>query len=188
VIDLRRVAEGSVDMPRTSTISSPHCAGYTLVEMLIVVTMLGLAAAMVIPSISSASSLRVQGALRSIVADITVAQSDAVAFQRQKALVFRFGSDNGRYIVAEVNGNSVDTATGILEDRQLNIESMGFTRVTATTFTNNTLVFDELGGPVTTPGSTTPLATRTITLNGSGQNWRITVEAYTGRVTISQLP
>lgn len=163
-------------------------AGYTLVEMLIVVTMLGLAAAMVIPSISSASSLRVQGALRSIVADITVAQSDAVAFQRQRALVFRYGSDNGRYIMAEVNGSSVDTATGILEDRQMNVETMGFTQVTSTTLTNNTLVFDELGGPVSGPGSTTASPSRVINLSGSNQNWRITVEAYTGRVTITQLP
>jgi prepilin-type N-terminal cleavage/methylation domain-containing protein len=174
--------------PSTVCPTRKHRAGYTLVEMLIVVTMLGLAAAMVIPSIASASSLRVQGALRSIVADITVAQSDAVAFQRQKALVFRFGANNGRYVVAEVNGSAVDTATGILEDRQLNLESMGFTQVTSTTLTNNTLVFDELGGPVTLPGGTTPSPSRVINLNGSNQNWRINIEAYTGRVTISQLP
>ncbi|HLP85886.1 MAG TPA: prepilin-type N-terminal cleavage/methylation domain-containing protein [Phycisphaerales bacterium] len=164
-------------------------AGYTLVEMLIVVTMLGLAAAMVIPSISSASSLRVQGALRSIVADITVAQSDAVAFQRQRALVFRYGGDAGRYVMAEVNGSTIDTTTGILEDRQLNVETMGFTRVTNTfNAGTNAIVFDELGGPVTAAGSTTPASTTNINLTGSNQNWRITVEAYTGRVTITQLP
>ena len=169
--------------------SRVHRAGYTLVEMLIVVTMLGLAAAMVIPSIASATSLRVQGALRTIVADITVAQSDAVAFQRQRAIVFRFDGDNGRYVVAEVNGSTIDTTTGILEDRQLNVETLGFTTVTSSFNSGtNTIIFDELGGPVSAAGGTTPAGTTDIDLRGSNSNWRITIEAYTGRVTITELP
>ncbi|MBX3362550.1 MAG: type II secretion system protein [Phycisphaeraceae bacterium] len=47
---------------------------YTLIEVLVVVTVLGIAAALVIPEMSSAHSLRVQASVRTIVSDITFAQ------------------------------------------------------------------------------------------------------------------
>ncbi|MFN9974149.1 MAG: Tfp pilus assembly protein FimT/FimU, partial [Phycisphaerae bacterium] len=53
--------------------------GYTLVEVLIVVTVLGIAGAVAAPAFSQTGVLRVQAALRSIVADISEAQSDALA-------------------------------------------------------------------------------------------------------------
>jgi prepilin-type N-terminal cleavage/methylation domain-containing protein len=52
---------------------------YTLVEMLITVVILAIAAALVIPSMGQTGVLRVQGALRMVVSDLTTAQSDAVA-------------------------------------------------------------------------------------------------------------
>ncbi|HYF13500.1 MAG TPA: prepilin-type N-terminal cleavage/methylation domain-containing protein [Phycisphaerales bacterium] len=161
--------------------------GYTLVEMLIVVVILGISAAMVIPSMAEASSLRVQGVLRLIVADITTAQSDAIAFQSQRAIVFRFNNSPTQYVTAEVSGNAVDATTGLITRRSFGGDQYGNSQITSTTFTNNTLVFDELGGPVATPGSDTPAPSNSITVTGSGQTWRIHVEAYTGRVTIQRL-
>lgn len=164
---------------------------YTLVEMLIVVVMMGLAAAIVIPSLASANTLKVQGALRMIVADITVAQSDAVAFQQNRAIVFRFNSENARYVMCEANGLTPDSTTGIIQRRYFGGENFGLASITSTTglAPNNTLIFDALGGPIKdgAGGAIVPSGTAQINVNGSNENWRINVEAFTGRVTVQNM-
>jgi prepilin-type N-terminal cleavage/methylation domain-containing protein len=164
---------------------------YTLVEMLIVVVLMGLAAAMVIPSMAQASSLKVQGALRMLVADITVIQSDAVAFQENRAIVFRPSGDGTRYIMCEANGLTADTTTGVIQRRYIGGETYGLAQISATVglAATDTLIFDSLGGPIHdgAGGSIEPAPTATIAVSGSGQNWQITVEAFTGRVTIQNL-
>lgn len=162
--------------------------GYTLVEMLIVITILGIAAAMVIPSFGSVGVLRVQGAVRTIVADITEAQSDAVALQRGRGIVFANDGDDPRYTVAEVNGNALDTDLDHLTIRHLGGEAYGFTTITAINFPNNTLVFDELGGPVDAPGGSNPAPAGYIDITGSDQSFRINVDACTGRVQVTIPP
>lgn len=158
---------------------------YTLVEILVVVTVLGIAGAMIVPSFASTDVLRVQGAIRTLVADITEAQSDAIAFQRGRALVF-FPEEH-RYIVAEVNGPEIDIDLDRLEERRLNLDLFGFTRIAGITFQDNILVYDELGGPVTTPQSGVAAPEAYVDLTGSNQTYRVRVEAYTGRVTVEQI-
>ncbi|MFO0832106.1 MAG: prepilin-type N-terminal cleavage/methylation domain-containing protein [Phycisphaerales bacterium] len=160
---------------------------YTLVEMLIVVAMLGLAAAMVIPSMTSAGSLRIQGAVRSIVADISVAQSDAVAFQARRAVVFGYNDDPSRYVVAEINAGEVDTDTGIIYDRSFGGEQFGFATMTGTNLDDNTLYLDEMGGPIDGPTSDNPAPSQYVEISGSNQRFRINIEAYTGRVTVQRM-
>lgn len=172
---------------RRSTPSRPRCA-FTLVEMIVVITMLGIAASMIIPSMSSAGTLRVQGTLRSIVSDIGVAQSDAIAFQARRAVVFNYTTDASRYVVAEINGGVVDTATGIIYDRHFGGENFGFSTVTATNLTDSTLYLDEMGGPIDGPTSDNPAGTGYVEITGSNQTFRINIEAYTGRVTVQRMP
>jgi prepilin-type N-terminal cleavage/methylation domain-containing protein len=164
---------------------------YTLVEMLIVIVLMGLAAAMVIPSMAQASSLKVQGALRLMVADITVMQSDAVAFQQNRAIVFRPNGDATRYIMCEANGLTPDTATGVIQRRYIGGETYGMAQVaqTANLAATDTLIFDALGGPIRggNGGSVEPAPTATIRVNGSNQSWQISIEAFTGRVTVQNL-
>lgn len=161
--------------------------GYTLVEMLITVTILAIAAALVIPSMSQTGVLRVQGALRMVVSDITMAQSDAVAYQSKRAVIFNYEGDPSRYVVAEVVGGSIDFTSGVIADRVFGGDQFGNAAVTATTLSASRIIFDGLGGPVSSPSSDTPAASGTIDVSGSGQNFRITIDAYTGRVTIQAL-
>jgi hypothetical protein len=143
---------------------------------------------MVIPSFNSIGVLRVNGAVRTIVADITVAQSDAVALQRGRGIVFANDHDDPRYTIAEVNGNALDTDLDRLTVRHLGGKEYGYTTMTAISFPSNTLVFDELGGPVDAPGSSTPSAAGYIDIHGSDQTFRINVDAYTGRVQVTIPP
>jgi prepilin-type N-terminal cleavage/methylation domain-containing protein len=173
---------GAQHMTRTS-----RARAYTLVEMLIVITLLGLATALVIPSMSSAGNLRIQGAVRSIVADVTVAQADAVAFQARRAVVFNYLDDPARYVVAEIVAGEVDLDTGIIYDRSFGGEDFGFATMTATNLTDNTLYMDEMGGPVDGPTSDNPAALQYVEISGSNQTFRVNIEAYTGRVTVQRM-
>lgn len=158
--------------------------GYTLLEILIVVVLLGLASAVVIPQIGSTDVLRVQAAVRTLVADITFAQSDALARQQTRAIVFDVAGN--RYTLVEVPGNTVDPVNNTMYSVDFN-NSRKFhnARLQAANFDGGaTLLFDELGGPIATPGATTPGAGGTVTISGSGSIFDVTVEAYTGRTTV----
>jgi len=159
-------------------------AGYTLVELLVVVTVLGIAGAMVVPSFSQTGALRVQGAVRMVVADITVAQSDAIAFQKGRGMEFFPDVAASRYVVAEVNGTTLDTTLDLITDRMIGGPEFGFAQIEAVHLPDNQLIFDELGGPVDAPGSDNPAETGWIDISGSEQHFRIKIEGYTGRVTV----
>lgn len=176
----------------------PIPCAYTLIEVLVVVVILGIAGAMVIPAMGSTGVLKIQGALRSIVSDITFAQCDAVAFQEKRAIVF--DTTNSSYALVQVPGNTVDAATNTMYDPtkptgkwEVNFITdprWGDARITAADFGagTKTLIFDGLGGPVTDASSNNPGPGGTITVTGSGASWTITVEAFTGRVTVVQNP
>jgi len=161
--------------------------GYTLIEVLIVVTVLGIAASMVVPAFSQTNTLRLQGAVRSIVADITQAQSDAVAMQIGQGLTFFADAENSRYLIAPVSGTSLDTASDIVVNRRIGGAEFGHATFANITFPSNTLVFDAMGGPVASAGSDTPAATGRIDIVTATQTYRIVVEAYTGRVTVQSI-
>ena len=157
---------------------------YTLIEILIVVVLMGIASAMVVPSLGSTDALRVQSTVRVIVADITVAQSDALARQQCRAMVFDV--TNNKYSVVEVPGTVLDPVANTINVVNLNNErKFHSSRIVSAVFDGgNVLYFDELGGPVTQPGGTTPGNGGTIVVSGSGQVYTITVEPYTGRVSV----
>lgn len=162
--------------------------GYTLVEMLIVVTIMGIAGAMVVPTFSSTDVLRVQGAVRMLVADITVAQSDSIALQRGHGILFNMSPGTTSYTIAQVNGSTLDTNLDRITQRTIAGVDFGFCQFTSCTFSSNMLVFDELGGPVSAPGSSTPAPAGYLQITGSGQTFRVNVEGYTGRCTVTTVP
>lgn len=164
----------------------PARRAYTLVELIIVIVLLGIGAAMVAPSIGSTDVLRVQSAVRSVVADITFAQSDALARQQGRALVFDV--PNNSYAILEVHGSTLNPeADTILTRRLRTIDRHGDSHLTAAAFDGtNVLVFDELGGTLQAPGTTTPGSGGSLTIQGSGGTFTLAVEAYTGRVVVTR--
>lgn len=167
--------------------------GYTLLEILIVVVLLGIAGAMVVPVMGNSNVMRVQGAIRQLVADITFAQADAVAFQERRAIVFDV--PNSTYRLVQVPGNTIDINANTMYDPTKptgrwvvdfrTSADFGDARIASAAFDSgsSTLIFDALGGPVASASSNNPGTGGTIRLTGSGQTWRINVEAFTGRIT-----
>lgn len=174
--------------------------GYTLIEILVVVAVLGIAGALVIPSMGQTSVLRVQSAVRAVVADISFAQSDAIAYQQRRAIVFDTVldgdlSDNG-YTVCSVTGPAIDVDTDALYDSfgpddkyivTLNDPRFAGSTIVDVDFDGTpSLIFDELGGPVTTPDGDVPGGGFVRITGVDGQQFTIHVEPYSGRVRVEK--
>lgn len=156
--------------------------GYTLVEVLIVVAILGIAAAVIVPNMLSAGTLGVQAAARIIVADMLYAQNDAIAQQRTRKVVF--DPDNERYVLTD-ESDTVLTASWIsgsannyVVDFTADNRFEGVVIVSADFGGSTTLEFDALGGP---------LNGGTVVIEFQGRQYRVTVASFTGRVTVAAI-
>lgn len=169
--------------------------GYTLIEVLVVVTVLGIAAAVLIPNVGAAHALRVQAAVRTIVSDLTFAQSDALAMQEPRAIVFDVETNS--YTLVEVVGGVIDPEANAMFDnsgpggryvRNFNADEYGGARIVAADFDGDAiLIFDEMGSPQAEPDDTTPGLGGYVTVTGSDSTYRVSVDAYTGRVTVDRM-
>jgi len=169
--------------------------GYTLVEVLVLVTVLGIAGALVIPQFEQTNVLREQAAVRTVVSDITYAQSDALAFQRGRAI--RFDEALNEYTLIEVTGPALDPVNDALyaphgpAQRYVvarNDERYGGVELDNVNFNGtDDLIFDALGGPVTAPQSDVLSASGSLDIVGPVSTWRLTIAAFSGRVTVQRV-
>lgn len=181
---------------------------FTLIEVMIVVILLGIAGALVIPSMSQTGVLRIQAAVRTIVADITFMQGEAVAYQGRRAMWFgkvaqwnaatsswTFVNGNG-YVLAEINGPTLNLNVDYMIEpgklgrpyfRNFDDDRFGGAVLSAANFDGNALlIFDELGGPVANLTGPIPSIGGSVTITGSGAMFVLQVEPYTGRVTVTK--
>ncbi len=162
----------------------PGATGYTLVEVLIIVTIIGIAAAIIVPNMLAAGTLGVQAAARIVIADILYAQNDAIAQQRNRRVVF--DPANESYTLTDEAGAvlSANWKNGSANNYEVDFVSdtrfQGVVIVSANFggATPETLEFDALGGP---------LSGGTVEVEFQNTRYRVTVAAFTGRVTVQQL-
>lgn len=181
-------------------------AAFTLIELLVTVAVLGIAAALVVPSMNSTNGLRVQAAVRTIIADIAFAQSDAMAYQSRRCIQFgkvaragtgasyTYVTGNG-YTLAEPTGSVLDLTAAAMFDpaspskplsRNFDSENFGGATISGVNINGGSLlIFDELGGPVTTLSGNDP-ASGTIDITAVGEAFRISIAPYTGLVTVTR--
>jgi len=161
--------------PRTSR-------GYTLVEVLILVGILGLAAALVVPHMLAPGTLGVQSATRIIVADLIFAQNDAMARQTPRQMVVDVAANS--YKLTDNNGATLDASwkggdtQNYVVDFQHDARFSGVEILSASFGGDNTIAFDDVGAPDT--GGT-------IELRFNDHRYRITVAEFTGRVTVEKV-
>jgi prepilin-type N-terminal cleavage/methylation domain-containing protein len=161
----------------------PGRGGYTLVEVLIVVTIIGIATAVVVPQMLTAGTLGVQAAARIVVADMLFAQNEAIARQRPVSIVF--DQDNERYSLLDDTGAILSvrwkngTANNYVVDFTTDSRFQGVVIASANFGAGNqALVFDALGGP--SSGGT-------VEIEFQNTRYRVTVAAFTGRVTVQEI-
>jgi len=152
------------------------CA-FTLAEVLVVVTIISIAAAVVVPRLLHAGTFSVQAAGRCVIADIIFAQNDAVAHQKTRKIIF--DTANNAYRLTDENDETL--AAGWIGGGAYVISFANDPRFNGVTLANvdfggsTTIEFDDLGAPV---------IGGVLDVVGTETQYRITVAALTGRVTI----
>ena len=85
-----------------------RCGGFTVVELLLVVTIAGIVAALVLPMMAETDATRLAAAARMLIADLGFAQVESIAHGDDPCVVV-FDQVNGSYQVTR----SSDTSTAI---------------------------------------------------------------------------
>lgn len=183
-------------MPNPKPVNTISRRAYTLVEMLLVIIILGIAGAMVIPHTGQAQVLRIHAAVRTLVSDITFAQTDALAYQQRRAVVF--DEEANSYTVAEVivsSGGEVSfiplyQSGGMNGEYVVDFDVGAFNgaRMWFPDFEGgNALIFDEIGAPVADGASDDPAGLGSIYIAGSDSVFRVDVLPYTGQVKVEKV-
>lgn len=171
---------------------------FTLIELLIVVVLLGIAGMLVVPAMGSVGVLRIQAAVRTLVSDLTFAQGDAIAQQQRRAVVFDV--PNNRYTLVQVVGGQINTDTGALynpgnngnrfeisfDDPQFAGATMASANFGSST-APSTLIFDDMGSPAAAATGDTAGTGGAVRITGQGQTFDIIVEPFTGRVSVRRI-
>ncbi len=178
--------------------------GYTLLEAIILMVILGIAAALLIPHLANRGDTEIQAAARQLVADISWAQCDAVASQGYRRLHFY---DDGRgwclVNVTDATFNDVfDPATADYAEDPWRTRRGGgdfkidfdaderFLSVAVSDVTvaegGREITFDRLGGTVSAPGLGAGAAS--VTLSDGTNNWKLDIAPVTGRVVVARVP
>jgi prepilin-type N-terminal cleavage/methylation domain-containing protein len=182
-------------------------SAFTLVEILVVVVILGIAAAVIVPQMSSRDDLRVEGARRMVMADLIYAQNCSIAKQVWHYVVFDTTSNPRTYRIvtnlSPTNPTGTPVEHPVTHDSQYKVVfGAGAPANTVATHgleiialgdvafegAHTILCFDELGVPYYyDPASNT--ATAISTTDGSSIKVRcgnvtraVTIEPYTGEI------
>lgn len=183
--------------------------GYTLLELLIVVVVLGIAATLLVPHLVRRNTFAAEVALRRLVADLTFAQSDALAGQGYRRLHFhevetaggsRIGVGWGVYRIDEgqldapidpsllepvrdpLAGGGQAMELDLLSDRRYRGVSL---RSIAFDGGSPWITFDPLGGTIGPDGA--PGAGGSLELTSDNLTFRVAIQPFTGKVSVSRV-
>jgi prepilin-type N-terminal cleavage/methylation domain-containing protein len=166
-------------------------SGYTLVEVLVVVVILGICSALVVPQLMAAGTLGIQAAARLVVADILFAQNEAIAAQDERWIEFdpagnayhlMYFNDDPTVGANEVltqawkNGQAENYAIDFDEDDRF--EGITLESVKVGSADQTELRFDDLGSPVFLADELK------IVIAFRDQRRTVSVQPFTGRVTV----
>lgn len=177
--------------------------GFTIIEIMIVVVILSIAALMAIPTITSAADMQVRSAANQIAAHLDYAKNMAITHQRAYAVVFDPAGESYEVYTDRTGDNVVDVVVDAPSiDHPVNPGSFvvdfstdrSLKRVDIDTAifdpdSSDTITFDYLGSPYS--GNTTDpaksLNSGQITLQAGDFTLTVDVEPVTGYVTMSAL-
>jgi len=161
-------------------------SGFTLIEILIVIVILAIAAMTVVPMMSSAASMQIRSAANMIAADLEYAKSMAISRGQYFSVVF---IDAKSYQIQDQNGSVIphpvqkgsDYIIDFRNDGRLNRVDI----VDADFDAANAITFDYLGSPYSGTETPSPLNSGVVKLQGGSITKTITVEPVTGYISIA---
>lgn len=149
--------------------------GLTLVEILVVLVILGIAAAMVVPRLSSLGDLQVASAARAMVANVQYAQNEAIITQSPVTVAFDEAGES--YELQDSGGVALQHPITKRNFVVAFADARGFERVDILSADFNgtpSVAFDPLGSP--DQGGQ-------VTLSADGNSYRVSIAPVTGKVT-----
>ena len=178
---------GNQGIRKTNLISwqpDNHYLGFTLVELLIVIAIITIAALTAIPMMSSAASVQIRSAANMLTADLEYAKSMSISRAQNYSVVFDKNTES--YWIEDQDGNVLphpvkkgfDYVIDFQNDGRLNKVDIVDVDFDAT----SEVKFDYLGSPYN--GNSTPLNSGVISLQAGGTTTTVTVEPVTGFVSI----
>lgn len=162
--------------------------GFTLVEILAVVVILGIASAIIIPQIGSRDDLRASAAARAVMADLIYAQNRSIAMQKRHYV--RFAGQ--QYTMSDTTALTPIThpVSKMAYTVTFNAAGTGFDNVSLAGWGfggTSTICFDEMGSPYSYDGINPPVALTgngTISVTAGNFSLTMTIEPFTGEVTV----
>ena len=159
-------------------------SGFTLVELLIVIAIISIAALTAIPMMSSAASMQIRSAANMLTADLEYAKSMAISRAQNFSVVFDAAADT--YRIEDQYGNvlphPVKKGFNYVIDFQ-NDGRLDKVDIVSVDFDSTSEVkFDYLGSPYNE--NDTPLNNGVVNLQAGSTNTTITVEPVTGYISI----
>jgi prepilin-type N-terminal cleavage/methylation domain-containing protein len=156
---------------------------FTMVEIIVVVIILSIAALIAIPMMSSAASTQVSSAANVLAADMEYAKNLAISRQKDYSIVFDVAGNT--YEIRDEDDNVIThPLTGKSFTVNFSNESrLGRVQISSVSFdSSTTLTYDYLGSPYN--GASTPLNSGQVVLEADDYSMTITIQAVTGYLTI----
>jgi prepilin-type N-terminal cleavage/methylation domain-containing protein len=159
--------------------------GYTLIEVLVTVTIMGLAAAIVVPHMLRGGTLGVQAGARMIVADTLYAQNEAMAQNSARRVLFdpdgnsytvqHYDSDAGAWVADQNPVLGGNATTNYVIDFDDDPRFRGVQIVSADFGGETWIEFDDLGNP--SSGGT-------VRVQFDEHRYDIKIAPFSGRLTV----
>ena len=165
------------------------CDGFTLVELIIVVVILSIAALIAVPMVSSAADMQVRSAANQISAHLDYAKSMAITHQQAYSVVFDVSNES--YQVQDGGGNLIDHPVNpgdfVVNFSNTELDKVDITSADFDGVVSNAVTFNYLGSPYSGTDTSTPLNSGQIILQATDFSITVSVEPVTGYVTMSGL-
>ncbi len=159
--------------------------GFTLIEIIMVVVILGIAALAVVPMLSSAADIQVRTAANMIAADLEYAKNMAITQQKNYSVVFDIVNETYeiRDDTATVIGHPVNVGRDFVVDfaNDGRLDQVDIALADFDPGSELTVTFDYLGGPYS---GGDPLNAGSVDLQAGTFTMTVTVEPVTGYVKI----
>jgi len=163
-------------------------AAFTLIEIIVVVVILSIAAMVAVPMMSSAADIQVRSAANRLAADLDYAKNLAITHQQNFTVVFNDSAtpSNGY----QIQDSTATAVTNPISGRGFTVlfaneHGINRVRVNALAFdpaTSKAITFNYLGSPLIDGAD---LNNGQITLKADGFSLKVVVEPMTGYVTIT---
>ncbi len=159
--------------------------GFTLIEMVLVVMIIGIAAACVVPMFTSAASFQVKSAADMIAADLEYVKSLSISKQQPYSVVF--DNSNESYEIRDPNGNVITNPVtqkpyefNFTQDSRVNSVDINVADFDG----SSAVTFDDLGSPYSGTDLSSPLNSGTVDITAGEYQTTVKVEAVTGYISI----